>query len=122
MLRINLLNPQIECRISCPYPSNMPMDPGPRSRATMRMAAGALELMDANEQDPGIPWDPVTAAGCWFNQQKMASPELEIGCEATKKIGWTNDHFVKFSPKNSGFKFLSLSRKKWVIRSCDNDV
>ena len=78
MLRINLLNPQIECRISCPYPSNMPMDPGPRSRATMRMAAGALELMDANEQDPGIPWDPVTAAGCWFNQQKMASPELEI--------------------------------------------
>ena len=91
MLRINLLNPQIECRISCPYPSNMPMDPGPRSRATMRMAAGALELMDANEQDPGIPWDPETAAGCWFNQQKMASPELEIGCEATKKIGWTND-------------------------------
>ena len=33
----------------------MPMDPGPRSRATMRMAAGALELMDANEQDPGTP-------------------------------------------------------------------
>lgn len=26
---------------------------GPRSRATMRMAAGALELMDANEQDAG---------------------------------------------------------------------